>query len=103
MKNQKVLLTWNTNWDDEMDISGFIIITQEDWEKYKNEVERQAAGGITMYIGSNQWIDYSYGSELLEEITVDFLTDIEVSTIISKIGVSFGFTQFYDMFQIKGI
>lgn len=31
MENQKVLLTWNTNWADEMDISGFIIITQEEW------------------------------------------------------------------------
>lgn len=56
-----------------------------------------------MYIGSNEWIDYSYGNELLKEITVNFLTDIEVSIITSKIGVSFGFTQFYDIFQIKGI
>ncbi len=95
-------MTWNINWADEMGISGFIIITQEEWNNYKNKVESQVEG-ITMYIGSNEWIDYSYGSELLEEITVNFLTDIEVSTITSKIGVSFGFTQFYDIFQIDDI
>lgn len=95
-------MTWNINWADEMGISGFIIITQEEWNNYKNKVESQVEG-ITMYIGSNEWIDYSYGSKLLEEITVNFLKDIEVSIITSKFGLSFGFTQFYDIFQIKNI
>ena len=95
-------MTWNINWADEMGISGFIIITQEEWNNYKNKVESQVEG-ITMYIGSNEWIDYSYGSKLLEEITVNFLKDIEVSIITSKFELSFGFTQFYDIFQIKNI
>ena len=101
MKN-KVLLTWNTTLADDTAISGFVIISQKKWKKYRKVLEVQE-GGITMYVSTKDWIDYFNGKKLLEEITVNFLTDIEVSTITSKIGVSFGFTQFYDIFQIEDI
>ena len=32
---EKVLLQWDTNWADEMDINGFAIMDKSEWEDYK--------------------------------------------------------------------
>jgi len=95
MGEQKVLLQWDSNWADEMDISGFVITTEKIWKDYKKELKKKEE--FCIYVGSNEEIDYSDGKELLEEISVTKLSDEEADLISKKIGTSFGFTDFFEI------
>lgn len=94
MEDQKVLLTWNSNWADEMDISGFVITTKKDWEDFQSEVKERE--DFCIYVGTNEEIEYSNGQELLDEISVTELSKEEETLITNKIGNSFGFIEFFE-------
>ena len=36
---KKVLMTWNTNWADEMDISGFVIVTENEMKEWQKKIK----------------------------------------------------------------
>ena len=95
MTQQKVLLTWKSNWADEMDIYGFVITTDHQWETYKKNVKEKDEE-FTLCIGTNEDIYYNNGTELLSEISVSKLSDQEVDIISKNIGTLFGFTQFFN-------
>ena len=88
-----VLLQWDSNWADEMDIYGFAIMDKEEWEEYKKYLHDRK-GGFTLYIGTNEDIEYSNGRELLNEITVTEISDREAGTVEKLFGDEAGFTEF---------
>jgi hypothetical protein len=89
---EKVLLQWDTNWADEMDINGFAIMDKSEWEDYKKMLKNKER--FYIYIGTNEEIDYNNGNELLKEISVKNISDDEVKTIRKFFGSEGGFTQF---------
>lgn len=91
--DMQVLVKWNSNWNSEIDVSGFIILTQEEWDYYLKTVTGNNC--ISFDIGYDKNMFYLEGKYLLEEITVTRLTDEEADVIIKTIGKSFGFTEFY--------
>jgi len=100
MTEQKVLLTWGSNWADEMDVDGFVITTSQQWEAYKKKLKEREKK-FTISIGTNEDIYYSNGAELLAEISVTELSDLEVDLISKKIGTIFGFTQFFEAYVFE--
>lgn len=69
------LVTFTSNWADEMDIEGYRIFSADDWKDYckwaKKEFEHN--GEYTYYVGTNEDIHYnSYN---------DFIADFDVITI----------------------
>jgi hypothetical protein len=88
-----VLLQWDSNWADEMDIYGFSLMDKEDWSEYKKYL-KERKGGFTFYIGTNEEIEYSNGNELLREITVTEISDKEAATVEKLFGGEGGFTDF---------
>ncbi len=89
---QHVLVKWSSNWADEMDIEGFRIMKQEEWEAYKKEVRKKKY--FCIYVGTNEDIEYSSGEDLLAEIKVKKITPEEERIIRKFIGSTFGNTNF---------
>jgi len=88
-----VLLQWDSNWADEMDIYGFSLMDKEDWLDYKKYLKERKRG-FTFYIGTNEEIEYRNGKELLDEITVTEITDKEAATVEKLFSGEGGFTDF---------
>lgn len=87
------LVTWSTNWADEMDIEGFKIFKKEDWDKFKAHVSL-IKHPFDICIGTNEEIDYSNGKQLLAELLAKDITNDEYLTINKLFGTSFGYHEF---------
>lgn len=96
MSKEYVLLKWDSNWSDEMDVSGFSTMLKTDWEKYEKFLESYDST-IEFYIGTNESIGYANGAELLEEIWVEEITVSEYNTIEKFFEGSWGFTEFLEV------
>lgn len=91
----KVIVKWESNYADEMDISGFVLMDKADaniWKKKIKTIEDQ----FTIYVGTNEDIEYGSGEELLSEIKIQNISDAEYEAIINAVGKEFGFTNFLD-------
>jgi hypothetical protein len=87
------LVTWSTNWADEMDIEGFKIFKKEDWDKYKAHVAL-IKHPFDICIGTNEEIDYLNGKQLLSDLTIQHITEAEFDVINKLFGTSFGHHEF---------
>lgn len=94
--SQKVLLEWNSNWADEMDVQGFVIIDEQEWKNQRKALKEKTEE-FEICIGTNEYIDYENGKQLLDEISVTKLTDEEAKIITKKIGSEFGFIDFLNL------
>lgn len=97
MKN-KVLVTWDSNWADEMDISGFKIFNEDEWNTFKETVSKRKHQ-FTIFVGTNEDIDYDNGKMLLEELTIKKLSEDEYKVIKKFVGEEFGFTDFEQAYE----
>jgi hypothetical protein len=86
-----VLVTWETNWADEMDIEGFEIVEKS---HYDNWVEKAIShtDSFEICIGTNEVVYYENGQELVDDLTEIPITDEEATTIKKLVGRSFGFS-----------
>lgn len=89
----KVIVKWDSNWDDEMDISGFTIISEEEAIALKTRLKERKTG-FEICVGTNEDIDYSSGADLLDELTFTKISDDEARIIEKRIGDEYGFTHF---------
>jgi hypothetical protein len=89
----RVLVKWNSNWADEMDISGYSIMDKEEWNDLKDTLRKKTAP-FTIGVGTNEEIDYENGKELLEELEATPISKEEEDVIVRLIGGEFGFTDF---------
>jgi len=88
----QVLVIWKTNWSDEMDIEGFKLMNVDQWNVLKKTIIPK--NSFSIYVGTNEEIEYSTGEELLKELHVKKINPDEVLTIKKLFGESFGFTEF---------
>ena len=74
------LLTYSGNWNDEINVDGFIIINND---KKKIIIELLENYDETIYIGNggDDEIEYENGKELLEEISFERITKDEIKVI----------------------
>jgi hypothetical protein len=78
----KVLILYSGNWNDEIDVDGFIIM-EKDFVSYMKRFLKNFNYTISVDIGFNETVDYDNGKDLLQEITFLTITNDE-SNIISK-------------------
>ena len=87
------LVTFQSNWADEMDVEGGRIMTEKEKEKYfasiKKEFDEQ--GSYTYYIGTNQDINFDTYEELDESFSIDKISKEERKVLV-KLGLdAYGF------------
>jgi len=94
---KKVLVKWSDNWADEMDVEGFVILEKEEWESTKKRI-LSIKEEFTMYIGTNEEIEYANGKDFLTNIEVKSLSPDEEKIINKFFGDSGGFYNFLDVY-----
>ncbi len=67
--NQHILVTFNTNWADEMDITGFRVFTQAEWDAEWSALS-PSAFPMEVYFGTNESNEYDTKEDLLAEYTL---------------------------------
>ncbi len=77
MPKDYVLLKFSGNWADEMDIEGFLVASRAYWEHRRQELS-QVEGDLHACIGTNEYLEWSDGKELLDSIEVSDLSAEEV-------------------------
>lgn len=96
MSTTHVLVKWDSNWADEMDVEGFIIMERKAWNEFKANA-RKITHPFSICVGTNEEIDYETGKDLLDELTGKDITPEEKSTIKKFFGESGGFTSFLNL------
>ena len=71
-----VLIKWQGNWADEMDVCGFVVMPKQEADSYKQYLESRE-DEITLSVGSNEDIEYPNGKKLLKELKFSNLTNDE--------------------------
>jgi hypothetical protein len=89
----KVLIKWESNWADEMDISGFMIVSKAEAKEFKADL-RNKKQPFEIYVGTNEEISYENGKELLDELEFINLSKAEADIIEQTLGSEYGFTDF---------
>jgi hypothetical protein len=93
-----VLIKWDSNWADEMDIEGFIIVSKEKAKEFKKQL-KDYDSYFEVYVGTNEDIEYGSGEELLNELTFKTITEEEAKTIKKFFGESSGHTGFWSSLE----
>lgn len=94
----KILVKWYTNYADEFDVEGFVIVDEEIWRKFEKYNEQKTEPFIISF-GTNEWISYDNGLQLLENISTHTLSEEEAITISLHLGNRYGFCNFFDCFD----
>lgn len=71
---KQVLVKYDDNWADEMDVTGHKVISEDAWNKFLELVDK-IEFPITIGVGSNEEIDYDTKEQLLGAFSV-----VEVTT-----------------------
>jgi hypothetical protein len=79
------LVKYDSNWADEMDIDGFRVFTDKQWEKYQKDFKKlfKEDRGYTYYVGTNEDIEYNSFDEFMSDLKVSEITD-EEATVLKK-------------------
>lgn len=89
------LVTYKINWADEMDISGFRIMTEEAWEELKSELTNFDEE-FSYCIGTNQDLVFSSGAKLLEKLKSIDITDSQAEQITNWFGNDYSYPDILD-------
>jgi hypothetical protein len=78
---QQVLVIFKDDWADEMDIRGFSIMSKDQWEFTKLEIEHCPFPQEVSF-GSNEWNDYDNAKQFLSLFEAIEISKDEEQTII---------------------
>ena len=78
----KLLVKYDSNWADEMDIDGFKVLTNEQWKKYQKGFEKHFKEECYSYcVGTNEEIEYNDFDEFRNDFKVSEITDEEAAVL----------------------
>jgi len=91
----KLLLKFEDNWADEMDVYSYALVQddiKEMWDKIESYSydDKCNTDEVTIVIGSNEEIEYENVADLLSNITVTEITDEQAQAIESTLGAEWG-------------
>lgn len=75
---EHVLVKFEGNWADEMDVKGFDIVDKVWWGNYVSKLPDKP---FSRYVGSNQDIEWSGKADYLRDFTVMDISEEEVAII----------------------
>jgi len=84
-----ILVKFEGNWADEMDIYGFHVMSEEQWEYKKNEI-KHTPFPEEVYFGTNEYETYETPEEYLRNFKVIEITEIEAEIISRLFGSYYG-------------
>lgn len=88
------LIKWSSNWADEMDVEGFVIVNDEDLRLFKENLEK-INDPITISVGTNEWIDFENGDSLEKTLHFRTLTEEQEKVMKELFADSWGCTNFF--------
>lgn len=92
-----ILVKWTEDWADEFDMSGFVVITKEEWVDFNSRLET-ANYPVEAYFGTNEAYEFQNKEEVLAGITTEEVFKEDMQTLTSLFGskysntISFGWT-----------
>ena len=91
------LLTFGSNYADEFDLEGFIVVEDKDWVEYRKQLSK-ITKPFELYFGTNECFDFNDGGDLISSIEVKHIYAKEVAAIKRLFGesMSFGWTGFFE-------
>jgi len=87
---QMLLVKWEDNWADEMDLEGHFVIEKVEWEKISEDFSNHTEE-IIYCVGTNEDIEYANGTEALAQFTTTEITEDEYQTLEKLDLLSSGF------------
>ncbi len=85
------LCTFADNWADEMDLTGFVILTEIEKDIAMAAMRKEYKHGGTVNFGTNQENEYSSLSEIMDTLDFKEITAVEYNAIKKAFGaISFG-------------
>lgn len=84
------LYQYDANWADEMDVAGFMALTETEKDMALAKIKKDFRRGGTIYIGSNEDIEYSDLDEVMNDVTITEISKQEYDVLIKLFGGSFG-------------
>lgn len=91
-----ILVEWNSNWADEMDVEGWSVLSEEEVSDLKTNLNNRE-GNFSVYIGTNEDITYSCGKDMLDELTFKEISYDESNVLTKLFGGNYGHTNFLNM------
>ncbi len=95
---KKVLVTWNGNWADEMDLQGYTIMDKDKAKALQESIEN-AEYPLEISVGTNEQIEYNDAYEILSEITFSKISEKMADKLTQHVGAYFGMTNVIDYFN----
>lgn len=93
-----VLVTYNSNFADEFDVTGFQVFSYQEWTEFLYGIQN-AKYPLFHYVGSNQEIEYPSARKLRECYTETKLNEFQRS-VLQEVGLtSFGKFFYPDFYQ----
>lgn len=86
------LYEFEDNWDDEMDLAGFAILTEIEKDIALAKIRKEYKKGGSIGFGSNQDNEYDTLSDVMNTISFKKITETEYNVIKKTLGVTFGET-----------
>lgn len=77
------LVKLNTDYDDEFDVKCFVVIKDEWFPNWESKLESYNKD-IEFYFGTNEFLTWNNGQELLEELTISNIS-IEYSLVLESL------------------
>jgi len=86
-----VLIKYEADYADEFYIHGLKLMTLEEWERKKQELEEffskvPIGKEITYNFGTNEWIEYSSKKQVLQDLDVSKITEGAFNVMINSLG-----------------
>lgn len=88
-----LLIKHENNWSDEMDIYGFVVWPEEDWQGFLEDYQKVFAKCVPLewYVGTNEYIIFEDYDQFLNSFEVVALSDDEAKVITTLFGHFYGF------------
>ena len=80
---KKVLVLFNDDWADEMDMNGFSIMREDQWNWHVSAL-KASAYPVELYFGTNESNEYNSAEEIIRCYTVKAITDEEAEVITNE-------------------
>jgi hypothetical protein len=77
-----VLVKYDGNWADEIDLQGFIVMTDAEWKDYKKVIQHlHSESEFTVGIGTNEDVTFANADDYFDSFEVKKLTAEESATL----------------------
>ena len=76
-----VLIKVDTNWADEMDIEGFLVLPEHKWGELKEKLKVALKKPVVIWVGTNEELTIDSYKDLMRKLTLEVITEEEASVL----------------------